>query len=252
VRTSVRGGNVAVFEVAQVTVALLIAFVGTRLLMQVTGIQPAAIGVISLAIGAVCYGVTFAFIAGRPHLQRNLYFYSTLALTLVLAGFALMVREQWAALVFAVLGVIALALWARTGRLYLLFHGAAYVVAAGIASEALRYGAWALVARPTGPWPLPGALMLVVVVIGALSAWLAAVRPDPDGGVPASVLRFIIVVVYVWVACGVVIGVLAPVAAGLIDHSVDLGALATVRTGVLAVAALAVAWAGRRQFPRRR
>ena len=158
---------------------------------------------------------------------------------LVLAGFALMVREHWAALVFAVLGVISLALWARTGRLYLLFHGAAYVVAAGIASAALQYGAWALVTHAMGPWRLPGTLMLVVLVTGALSAWFAAARPDPEGGAAASGLRFIIVAVHVWVACGVVIGVLAPVAAGLADRSVDLGALATVRTGVLAVAALA-------------
>ena len=245
VRTLVRGRNVAVFEIVQVSVALLIAFVGTRLLMQATGILPSAIGVISLAIGAACYFVAFVFIEGRTGLERNLYFYSTLALTLILAGFALVVREHWVAVVFAVLGLISVGLWARSGRLFMLFHGAAYVAAAGVASEALRYGAWALVAHPIGPWPLPSALILVILVTGALSAWLAAARPDPGGDVATSGLKFIIVVVHVWVACGAVIGVLAPVAAGLADQSVDLGTLATVRTGVLAVAALAIAWAGR-------
>lgn len=41
------------------------------------------------------------------------------------------------------------------------------------------------------------------------------------------------------------IGYLAPVAGGLADRSVDLGVLATVRTGVLAVATLLIAWIGR-------
>jgi hypothetical protein len=201
--------------------------------------------VISLAIGAACYVVTFVFMEGRRDFERNQYFYSTLALVLVVAGFALVAREHWIAAVFSVLAVIAAGMWSRTGRLYLLLHGAAYVVAASFASQALRYGAWALAASPVRPWLLPSAVMLVTLVAGALSAWFAAARPDPDGGALASGLRFIIVVVLVWVACGAVVGVLAPAAAGLADRSVDLGALATLRTGVLAVAALVIAWAGR-------
>jgi len=245
VRTLIRGRNVALFEVVQVALALIIAFVGTGVLTHATGVLPAAIGVISLAIGTACYFVTFVFIEGHEDLERNLYFYSTLALMLVLAGFALAVREHWVAVVFAVLGVVAVVLWSRTGRLYLLLHGAVYVVAAGFPSQALRYGAWALAASPVGPWLLPSAVMLVMLVAGALSAWFAAARPDPEGGVPASGLRLVIVVACVWVACGAVIGALAPAVAGLPDRSVDLGALATLRTAVLAVAALVIAWASR-------
>jgi hypothetical protein len=245
VRTLIRGRSVALFEVVQVAAALTIAFVGTGILTQATGILPAAIGVISLTFGAACYFAAFVLIEGRQDLERNLYFYSTLALMLVLAGFALVAREHWAAAAFAALGVTAVGMWSRTGRLYLLLHGAAYVVAAGLASQALRYGAWALAASPVGPWLLPSAAMLVILVAGALAAWFAAARPIPDGGVVASGLRLIIVVVLVWVVCGAVTGALAPAVAGLADRSVDLGALATLRTGVLAVAALVIAWAGR-------
>jgi hypothetical protein len=246
VRTLIRGRPVALFEVVQVVAALTIALVGTGILTRATGVLPAAVGVISLAFGAACYFVAFAFVEGRQDLERNLYFYSTLALMLVLAGFTAMGREHWVATAFSMLGLIAVGMWSRTGRLYLLFHGAAYVVAASFASEALRYGAWALAASPVGPWLLPSAAMLVMLVAGALSAWLAAARPSPDGGALASVPRLVIVVVLVWVACGAVIGALAPVAAGSADRSVDLGALATLRTAVLAVAALLIAWASRR------
>lgn len=246
VRTLLRGRNVALFEVVQVATALIIAFVGTSALAQATGILPAAIGVISVVFGAACYVVAFVLIEGRQDVERNLYFFSSLALVLVLAGFALAVREHWVAVVFAVLAVIAVVLWSRTGQLYLLLHGTAYVVAAGFASEALKYGAWALAASSVEPWRLPSLVLLVTLVAGALSAWFAAARPSPEGGVFASGLRLVIVVVYVWVACGAVIGALAPAVAGLADRSVDLGALATLRTGVLAVAVLAIAWASRR------
>ncbi len=49
----------------------------------------------------------------------------------------------------------------------MLLHGATYIVAAGIVSGALNYGAWALLASPAGPWALPGAVTLVVLVAAA-------------------------------------------------------------------------------------
>ena len=49
-----------------------------------------------------------------------------------------------------------------------------------------------------------------------------------------------------WLTAGWVVGWLAPLVAGRADGGVDLGALATVRTVVLASAALLIAWMSRR------
>jgi hypothetical protein len=147
--------------------------------------------------------------------------------------------------VFAVFGVLAAVSWSRYGRLYMLLHSAVYVVAAAIASGTLSYSAWALAASPAGSWVLPGGLMLVVVIAAALAAWFASVRPDPEGGGVASALRLVTATVLVLVACGCVAGFLAPVTASA-GSGVNLGALATVRTGVLAAVVLLVAWIGRR------
>ena len=245
IRTLVRGRNVIPFEVVQTAAALVVGFGGAVSLTRAAGALPTRLGVASLAFGAACYGVAFAFIDRRTDRRRNVYFYTTLALVLVLVGFTLVLGERWPGVVFAALAVLAAGLWSRVGRLFMLLHGAAYIAAAGIVSGTLSYCAGALAAGEVGPWAVPGSVMLVVLVAGGLSVGLAAVQPKWDSSVFASGPRFVITLVFVWAAGGCVIGYLAPVAGGLADRSVDLGVLATVRTGVLAVATLLIAWIGR-------
>jgi hypothetical protein len=84
-----------------------------------------------------------------------------------------------------------------------------------------------------------------VTVAAAACAWLAARRPDPEGGLVARALRLVIAIVVVAVASGVLTGYGAAAVAGLSDGNVDVGVLATVRTGILAAATLFVAWLGR-------
>jgi hypothetical protein len=87
--------------------------------------------------------------------------------------------------------------------------------------------------------------MLIVFAASAISAWLAAQEPENDGSKYASLPRFVIVLILVLSAGGTLIGYLAPALGRGPDGSIDAGILATIRTGVLAIAALLVAWIGR-------
>jgi hypothetical protein len=245
IRTLVRGRNVVPFEVVQTTAALLVGFGGAVYVTKATGTLPTALGIASLVFGAACYGIAVAFIDRREDHGWNVYFYTTLALVLVLAGFALVLDPRWLGVVFAALAMLTAALWYRVGRLFMLIHGAAYIAAAGIVSDTLAYCTWALAAGTVGLWTVPGAAMIVIVVAAAVSALLAAGQPASDTRALAGVPRFVIILTFVWAAGGCLIGYLAPVAGGLPDHAVDLGVLATVRTGVLALATLLLAWIGR-------
>jgi len=245
IRTLIRGRNVIPFEVVQTAAALVIGFGGAVSVTRATGTLPTSLGMGSLVFGAACFGVAFAFLHGREDRARNVYFYTTLALVLVLAGFTLVLGGQWLGVVFAALAVVAAALWARVGRLFMLLHAAAYLVAAGIVSDTLRYSAGTLAAGAAGPWAVPSAGLLVVLVAGAVSAGLAAAQPTSAGRAFAGAPRLVIILVFVWAAGGCAVGYLAPVAGGLVDRTVDLGVLATVRTGVLAAATLLIAWIGR-------
>ena len=246
IRTLVRGRNVIPFEVAQTIAALLVGFGGAIALSRADEAISMRLGAASLILAVACYAVAFAFLDRRLHHGRNVYFYTTLAFVLMLAGLTLVLGEPGRGVAIAVLAVAAAGLWSRRGRLFMLLHGAAYLVAAGVASGALAYCVGTLVAGFNSPWAPPGMVTLAVLAAGVLSVALATVQPESAVTPFASWPRFVIILVFVWIAGGCAVGYLAPIAGGISNGAVDLGGLATVRTGVLAAATLLVAWISRR------
>jgi hypothetical protein len=246
IRTLIRGRNVVPFEVAQTSAALVVGFGGALYLAKVTGILPATIGLVSLALGAAAYGVAVVFLDRSKDKGPNVYYYTTLALVHVIAGLTLVLVEPWLGAVLAVLAVVAAWLWSHFGRSFMLVHAMAYLLAAAIVSGVLAYCLRTLAVPGAGPWVLPGAVMVVVLLAGALSAWFAAARRNPSGDEIASGLRLVIILVFIAAGSACVIGYLAPVAASAPDGTLDRGAFATVGTAVLAVATLLIAWLGRK------
>jgi hypothetical protein len=246
IRTLVRGERISYFEMLQTAAALLVGLGGAVLLTRTAGSVPVALGVVSLVVGLGCYGIVVRVMERREDGVWNAYFYSSLALVLVLTGLTLVLAEPWPAIVFAVAGALAAWLFSRGGRRFVLLHAAAYLFVAGVVSGALAYCVAVLALAMTGPWAPPGAAVPVLVVATGLSAWLATLRQGGDRELFESILRFVIVLVFVTTAGGCVIGYVAPLLGGAGDGAVDAGVLATVRTSILSIAALLLAWLGRR------
>jgi hypothetical protein len=244
IRTLVRGRDVSRFEVAQTIAVLVVSLWGAIALAHAAQAVAVTIGVGALIAGAACYVVAVSMVDRREG-ALNFYFYTTLALVLVLAGFTIAIGGAWLGAVFALFGLVGAVLWSRSGRLFMLLHGAVYIVAAGIASGSIVYALRTLVAGAEGPWTVPDVGMLVVLVASALAAGVTARRAIADGEDVAIATRFAVTIAFVWIACGGVVGFIAPVVGGLADRSVDPGVLATVSTAVLSVATLAIAWLGR-------
>ena len=245
IRTLVRGRNVIPFEVVQTAAALVVGLGGALSVTRATGSGAAALGVASVLIGVACYGVAFAFIERQQHRGRNVYFYTSLAVILVLVGVSTLLPGPAITGVLAALAIVCSAAWARIGRLFLLLHAAVYLLSAALVSGGIGYDLREVVAGAGPPWLLPSPAMLVVLISGAVSAWLAAREPAGDGSTWARVPRFVIVLVLVLSAGGALVGYLAPAVGRQPDGSIDPGVLATIRTGVLAIAALVVAWIGK-------
>jgi hypothetical protein len=243
-RTLVRGRNVNVFEVVQTGAALAVGFGGAVYVTAATGAGAVTLAAMNLIVGAGCYAVAFAF-PGRQHaLRRNFYFYTSLGLLLVMVSTALLLDPALLTFVWTALAVASSSLARRTGRITLDAHATVYVLAAAGVSGLLATTTAALVGPAIARWP-PLPVLAVVALAGLIACWL---MPAPHGErMPnaAHLPWFLITLVLVWSAAGTLVGALAD----LLPHgpaaSLDGGVLATVRTSVLAAAALAVAWAGR-------
>lgn len=247
VRTLVRGREVSRFDVVQTLATLVVSLGGALLMARATGGVGAAVGVAAVLAGLACYGVAVAIVDKRQHSALNFYYYTTLALVLVLAGAAITVDGAWLGVPFALFTAVCGGLWCRRGRLFMLLHTVAYAIAAGATSGAWAYGLRTLVAGVQGPWAVPEVGMLVVLLAAGLAAACAAARPLSGGDEVAIGARFVLTINLVWLAAGSLIGFIAPLAASLANQSLDTGILATVSTGVLAAAVLVAAGMGRQE-----
>jgi hypothetical protein len=233
IRTLLRDRNVTGFEITQGVLALAVGFGGAVLVTRSMETMPVLMGTASLLSGMACYALAIRYVGRHADHERNVHFYMALALALVLAGLALDLPVSWMASVTATLAVVSAWAWSRYGRFDVLLHATLYVAAAIIAAGAFEYASGALLGS-LQPWKTPGAVVVVVAAATGLAAYLAAGRPRPDGGVAASGMRFALAAALVWLASGCLVGFLADLLAVSEQGGVDLGSLATIRTGVLA------------------
>jgi hypothetical protein len=241
VRTLGLRRTVVPFEIVQTPAAVLAGLGGAAFVTARAGMGAGALGALSLLFGAAAYAVAFSFVA-RERTPANFYFYSSAGLAFVLAGAGFLPAEPrglfWAAL------AVASAFGARrAGRLTLAAHAAAYAVAAGLASGLLAHAAEATFASPASPWTAASPAEVLVAAALAAAAW--ALGAAPARGPVERAPRVVLLVALAAGAAGLAIGWIAPAVAGAPGAGADAGVVATVRTVVLALGALALAALGR-------
>jgi hypothetical protein len=246
IRTVLRGRNVVPFEVVQTGAVLLVGFGGALAVARATGSGVGLLGTLCLAFGAGSYAVALWFVSRRPGLVRNAYFYTSVAIVFVIAGSSLLWNTNVRVPMWAALAVATVWLWARTPRLFLLVHAAIYLMAAAFTTGIYGYGVRAVFGAADGAWTVPGWPMVVTAAACAIVAWLAAKGPGADAPRASHVPRALIVLTLVWTAGGLLVGALAPLVASGGIEGLDAGRLATLRTCVLALSALGVAFLGSR------
>jgi hypothetical protein len=240
-RTLVRGRPVIPFEIVQTAAALGVGLGGAMLVTGATGAGGPVVGIGSLLMAGGCYAVAFAFVARRQGRGVNFYFYTSLALALTLAGSHRVLGEPALSLTWGALAMLLTWLGRRFARPALAAHGAVYATAAAGASGLIGVSAAALLSSAS-VWPswTPAAYGVLAALTGALSprppsgsAWGWAAR------LPRAVLALLVTVG----ASGLVTSLLVSAIAG--SPAVAGTMLPTIRTCVIALAAVAVALAGR-------
>jgi hypothetical protein len=237
-RTLVRGRLVLPFEILQTVVVFAVGLGGALAVARASGIGMGALGAASMALGAGTYAAAFAFVGRRQGLGANLYFYASLALVLTLTGLAVLLGAAPLTLVLAGLAVLTTWLARRFGRRALTVHGAVYCAGAVGGSGLLAAAVTALAGPSQAQWPAlaPAAW----AALAAVAACLAVPRPSTGTESPAFAHspRLLIALLAAIGAGGALVVTLGPALAG---SPPDAGTLATVRTAVVAGAAVLLA-----------
>jgi hypothetical protein len=234
IRTLFRGFTFTAFETAQCALAFLIGVGGGLRLSN----ESSAVGALALACAAACYVVSFARLDRQGSHGRNFYTYSTFGILLALAGSRILLSGAAASGAWLVLAISCIWAGGFFGRLTLQVHGGVYLLLALASSGALQQAAVFLLGAATWPGEKPAA-----IGAGALAAafcyLLAARRAQGERGTwSLQAFRLIVAGALVWLVAGI--------AAGALGATVNHAYCATLRTGVLAAAALLLAWAGSR------
>jgi hypothetical protein len=246
VRTLVLRRSVIAFEAVQAGAVLLVglggaAFVTARAAMLGAAL---ALGILSVLFGAAAYAVAFVF-AGRDETRANFHFYTSAGAAFVLAGATFLLPAEPRALLWAVLGVAAALAARRAVHGTLAVHAALYAAGAGLASGILAHAADAAFGSPAETWA-PATLSGVLAAV-ASAATVAVLGTRPARDPLAVVARVAAQLVVAASAAGLVIGAVVPLVAG-VPPAADPGVVATARTVVLALGALALAAAGRTEL----
>ncbi len=237
VRTLARGFTFTGFETAQVAVAFAIALGGgTRLAITDAGVDK-ALAVLSILCAVACYLVAFKVLDRDGTRGRNFYTYSTFGLLLALAGTRMMFSGAAAAAAWSLLAIACVWAGRRFNRFTLQVHGAIYLVVGLAVSHALEHAAGLLLASRS--WPVDPAWPVWAGLAAAAACYSL-------GKYAHAALRIVEAGLLVWLAGAIAAGLLTfgyhQVFGGTASHAY----CATLRTGVVSLGALALAWAGTR------
>jgi len=241
-RTLYMGRKVVPFEMVQTAAVIAVGIGGAVWVAVRSGMGQAGFGVFAILFGAAAYAVAFAFVERRQKIRENFYFYTSVAIVLLLAGVALLLVEPARSLAWGALALVVGALAPRKGSRTLAVHSAVYATAAAVGSGLLGEAVVTLFFRSLVTW-LPGLATTAALLAVAGCVWLTSRVPRTN--VLEQVVPAAVDLVLALALAGTVVAWLAPLVAGR-GPDASPGALATLRTVALVASAVAAAWLGRR------
>ena len=235
VRTLVRHYTFTGFEMVQCAAAFAVSVSGGIRLSSADRHSAPAMALLMLLCGAACYVVSFAALERRGSRGRNFYAYSTFGILLALAASRVLLSGGAAAELWTAVSVVcAVAGW-KLGSVTLQVHGAVYLLVGLAAAGAPQQAASLL--RGKALWPVEGAAALGV---GAGIAALGYALSNRA----AAVLRLAFAATCLWLAAGILAGLLTGTYHAWFGAGASHAYCATMRTSLLAGSAVALAWCG--------
>jgi len=244
VRSHVQGQDPGIFESVQAAFVSAIAFGAALYVARTGGAYMAVMGLAALVFGVAAYGLAFGR-ATRTARGRSFYFYSTLGMALIIGGSAVLFPPSAAAAAWSLMAVGMAWFSGRQEHVTLSLQCTILLIAAGIASGALENTLHALIGDPTVQWPSLAVSQLLVAATAVACLFIPVAQRSDRWGRMAGLPQLVVLLLSVWIVGGQMVTVLAPLLAAVPGPSSDLGMLATLRTTVLAAAAVTLSLSSR-------
>jgi len=233
-RTLVRGARITGFEIAQAAISVALAL-GCGL-GAAHGAGTVLTGAICLFTGLAAYAAVL-LIKSSP--RRNFHVYATFALLLVTVGSSISLPSLIETVLWSAFAVAATAFGESTRANTFRMHGAFFLCAAAWAAGVHTISR-AMIGSDGSAWP-PSAAALVALTATVI-AYVLVLRLRTNG-LPLWTPRVsaaILVAILCWGLAGI--------AAGALNSTRwDAQLVSTLRMGVIAAVAIALAWFGRRR-----
>jgi len=245
-RTLVGGRAILPLEIVQTVFVLIVGMGGALVLARHHQHLRLFMGGTALLGAALSYAVSFSFIDRRRNRRSNFIFYTSIALVFMLvASFTLFAGElrSWILLADASL-TAAFAL--QKQRTTLLLHAALFTGAAALSSGLLRLSLGALLGWESTLGNHHALPLAAVMLAAAACSSLRVAAFRGTWGPLARAPRTLCLALLVLGICGIGTLLGDAIFAGDATRAKDAAAVASLRTGLLAVVAVLLAWISRK------
>jgi hypothetical protein len=241
IRVLLHDREVRVFEILQTAAVLLLGLGGATMISSANGIGASGPALGSLVAGSLLYVQAFTRIAPRRGFGAEFYYLGMTALALVLTGVSLLFPYPGRPIVIASGALLGSLIGWRLGHPLLALQGAIAAVVASAQSGLVTFTAIVWLTH-TQPWPATA--MPIWVVLAAVLAALMVPRAIREDAPPvlAYTARMALAVAFIAGLGSVVVIGLGRLLGGL---SANAGVVATMKTVILAAAAVGLARMGR-------
>ena len=228
------------FEVAQTAAVLVIGLAGATAISHANHLGVSIIAFPCLVGAAIFYVQTFVRIAPRRGFGPEFYYVGTTALALTLVGLGLLFPYPARPTVVAIAALIASLVAWRFSQPMLALQGAIAAVVASAQSGLVTLTA-AVWLTHTQPWPQAPLPIWIVLAAVSVALLIPRVVHQDEPPVLASIARVALSIVLVAGAGSLIVIGLGRV----VSAAADPGVAATMKTVILTVAALGLAYVGR-------
>ena len=250
-RSHMRGENIGPFEAVQALLAGGVTVFAVRNAASAGQVSLWIVGMLSLLLGVLGYALALTQ-ETRSARKHNFFFYTTLGLLLILAGSALLMPPIWAAMVWCAIALALAWVSGRAGWVTLSLQCTFMLFAAGVGSGLLATGLHAL-AGDAAAWPpvVPAHMGIALTTVACL--FIPVAQKSERWGIAAGLPQLVVLVLSVWEVGGLFVAYMAPLVAAAGGSEPNEAILAALRTTVLSVAAVTLAWSSRhRRWPEAR